>query len=135
MHDMTVTQQPDRAAFISFWKDQETSHSMLHFYVLYLGGLAIFTIVVRWIDPSLWFSQLALVVAVGYVILVPYLAMRWVHTRDARFIRCPRCGDWFGQDASGAFYGPNPKFRGIIDTGRCRKCGARILSDHESSAD
>ncbi len=48
---MTVTHQPDRAAFISFWKDQETSHSMLHFYVLYLGGLANFTIVVITLWP------------------------------------------------------------------------------------
>ena len=135
MRDMTVTQQPDRESFIAYWKDHETfPWRVLLFYVLYLGCLAIFAFVVRLIDSNLWLSLLAPFVAIGYVILVPYLTIRWVHTRYARFIRCPHCGDWFGQDESGAYFGPNPKFKGIIDTGRCSKCGARILSDHESSA-
>ena len=132
---MTATQQPDRESFIAYWQDYGTfPWRMLLFYVLYLGCLAIFAIVVRLIDSTLWLSLLALFAAIGYVILVPYLSIRWVHTRFARFIRCPHCGDWFGQDASGAYFGPNPKFKGIIETGRCSKCGERILSDHESAA-
>ncbi len=107
---------------------------MFLFYVFYLGGLAFFALIVHSLASNLWLSLLAPLVAIGYVILVPYCFVRCVHTRHARFIRCPHCGDWFGQDASGAYFGPNPKFKGIIDTGRCSKCGTQILTDHESTA-
>jgi len=131
---MTVTQQPDRKAFVAYWKDYEKfPWRMLLFYVTYLSVLTIFAIVVRSVAFNLWLSLLAPFVAIGYVILVPYVIIRWVHTRHSRFIRCPHCGDWFGQDASSAYFGPNPKFKEIINTGRCSKCGTLILSDHEST--
>ena len=127
---MTSTHQPDREAFIAYWKDYEAfTWRQLLFYLLYPGGLAVYALVVSWIDSYGRFWLPSVVGAVGYIILVPYLMIRRVHTRFARFIRCPHCGDWFGQDASGAYHGPNPKFRSIIATGRCSKCGEQILAD------
>ena len=127
---MIATQQPDREAFIAYWKDYETfTRGQVLFYLLYPGCLAVYALVVRWIDSDGRFWLPSLVVAVGYIILVPYLIIRRVHTRFAHFIRCPHCGDWFGQDESGAYHGPNPKFRGIIATGRCSKCGEQILAN------
>ncbi len=128
-HRLIAIQQPSREAFIAYWKDFRTfTWRQLSFYILYPAGLAGYALVVHRIDFGRWF-WLPLVGAAAYLILVPYLIIRRVHTRYARFIRCPKCGDWFGQDASGAYFGPNPKFRGIIETGRCSKCGQQILAD------
>jgi hypothetical protein len=126
----TATPRPGREAFIAYWRDYGTSRwRQLLPYVLYLGGLGLFALVVRRIDTQGRFWPASLAVAVGYLILFPYLSIRRVHRRFARFIRCPRCGDWFGRDASGAYFGPNPKLRSVIGTGRCGKCGEQILSD------
>jgi len=127
---MVATQQPSREAFIAYWKDYGNFPCrQLLWYVLYLGCLAVFAFGIRRIDAEGRFWLASLVVAASYLILVPYITIRRVHSRFARFIRCPHCGDWFGQDASGAYFGRNPKFRGIIETGRCSKCGEQILSD------
>jgi hypothetical protein len=126
---MVATQQPDRKAFIAYWKDYGTfTWRMFWFYILFLAGLAVYSFVVSRIDFGEWFG-LPLFGAAAYLIFVPYFVIRRVHRKFARFIRCPNCGDWFGQDASGAYFGPNPKFRGIIETGRCSKCGQQILAD------
>ena len=126
---MEAKQQPNREAFIAYWKDFGTFRwRQLPFYLLYPGFLAVCVFYVRRIDSEGRFWRPALALAIGYVILVPYLLMRLVHKRFARFIRCPNCSDWFGQDASRAYRGPNPKYRGIIETGRCSKCGEQILS-------
>lgn len=127
---MTATQQPSREAFSAYWKDYGVFRwRQLLWYVGYLGGLALYAFVIRAVDADGRFLVASLVVAAAYLFLVPYLTIRRVHTRFAPFIRCPHCGDWFGQDASGAYHGPNPKFRDIIETGRCGKCGEQILAD------
>jgi hypothetical protein len=127
---MIAAQQPNREAFIAYWKTYRVFRwCQLLWYVSYLGGLALYAFVIRRVDPDGRFLLASLVVAAAYLVLVPYLTIRRVHTKFARFIRCPRCGDWFAGDASGAYFGPNPKFRSIIETGRCCKCGAQILSD------
>jgi hypothetical protein len=127
---MAHPQQPDREAFIAYWKDFGTfTWRQLLFYVLYPGCLAVYAFAARQIDTEGRFGLASLIFAIGYIILFPYLIIRRLHKRFARFIRCPRCGDWFGQDSSGAYSGPNPKFRGVIETGRCSKCGEQILAD------
>jgi len=129
---MAATEQPSREAFIAFWKDSDVfSWREVLPYVLYLGPLAVYAFVIRSIDPQGRFWLPSVIAAVGWVVLAPSLSIRRFHKRYARFIRCPNCGDWFGQDASGAYSGPNPKFRGVIETGRCSKCGEQILSDHD----
>jgi ribosomal protein S27AE len=132
---MKAKQQPTREAFTAFWKESDIFHwRQLLPYVLYPGGLALYAFVIRWIDTEGRFWLASLIVATGYVVLIPYIWIRKYHKRFARFIRCPRCGDWFGQDASRAYSGPNPKFRDIIESGHCSNCGERVLSDHEKLA-
>ncbi len=127
---MTATQQPSREAFIAYWRDYGVFRwRQLLWYVGYLGGLTLCAFVIRTVDPEGRFLAGSLALAAAYLVLVPYLTIRRVHTRFAPFIRCPHCGDWFGQDVSGAYHGPNPRFRDIIETGHCRKCGAQILSE------
>jgi hypothetical protein len=131
---MSATQRPTREEFIAYWKDYDTfSWDQLLPYVSYLGPLTLFAILMRWIDSDGRFWLPSVILAVAYVFLYPYLGILYVHKRFARFIRCPSCGDWFGQDASGAYHGPNPKFRGIVETGRCGTCGQQILSDHDQA--
>jgi hypothetical protein len=45
--------------------------------------------------------------------------------RNAKFTRCPQCGDWLGWDASGS----NAKWKTICETGVCCKCGRRLLAE------
>jgi hypothetical protein len=127
---MIATEQPSRDAFTAYWKDYAVFRWRdLLGYVWYLGGLALYVFIIRRVDPDGRFLIASVVVAAAYLVLVPYLTIRRVHTKFARFIRCPHCGDWFGQDTSGAYRGPNPKFSAVIETGCCHKCGAKILSD------
>ena len=128
---MKIDRRPSREEFIAYWKGYDTfSWPQLLPYVLYIGCMTIYAIVMRRIDPEGRFWLPSLIVALSYVIVVPYFEIRRVHKKFARLIRCPSCGDWFGQDASGAYSGPDPKFRSIIETGRCTRCGEPILSDH-----
>ena len=125
-----TTRKPNREAFVAYWKDfRKFSWRYFLFYILYPGLLGVFAFIVLRIDSAgrFWFASLS--VAAAYLVLVPYFLMRRVHKNFARFIQCPNCGDWFGQDASGAYFGPNPKFKGVIETGRCSKCGEQILAD------
>jgi hypothetical protein len=126
---MVTARRPSREEFVAFWKDQDTfSWRKLMPYVLCLGPLITYAYVIPRLDSERRFWLLTFVVALAYVILFPWIGIRWYHKRFARFIRCPCCGDWFGQDTSGAYSGPNPKFRGVIGTGCCGKCGEQILS-------
>lgn len=127
---MPDTQQPSKTAFINYWKHYGVfGWAQVLWYVGYVGGLALYAFVIRKIDPDGLFLVAALVSAAGYIIFVPYLSIRRIQTKFASFIRCPHCGDLFGQDASGAYFGQNPKFRAVIETGKCFKCGAQILSN------
>jgi hypothetical protein len=136
---MTATQRPGREEFIAFWKEEErrreeASWRELLPHVLYPGYLAIAVFVVRWLDSEGRFWLPSLIVAIAYVFLAPYLWISTHQRRFARFIRCPSCGDWFGQDVSGAYSGPNPKYRGIFETGRCGQCGEQVLSVPDNPA-
>ena len=127
---MTSTQQPNREAFIAYWEDYGLFRwRQLLWYFSFLGSLALYVFLVRKVDSDGRYIFASLVLAAAYLVLVPYLTIRSVHTKFARFIRCPQCGDWFGKDVSGAYFGANPKFRSVIQTGRCFRCGAQILSD------
>ncbi|TWU18437.1 hypothetical protein [Allorhodopirellula heiligendammensis] len=84
---MSETKQPDRESFTADWLNHETSQmNMVLFYSLYLGGLAIFGIAVRVISPTFWSAVSTIIAAIGYVIFVPILSIRWIQTRDAAFI-------------------------------------------------
>ncbi len=124
---MYHTHQPTREEFASYWKDYDAfSWRQLVPHVVYLGGLTLYTFAAHLIDAEGRFWVIEFVGAVGYLILLPY---SWLHTRKGQFIRCPVCGDWFGEDSSGAYHGPNPKFKSVIETGKCSKCGKQILAE------
>ena len=120
---------PSAAEFIAFWNDQAIFRwRQLAFLVPYLGGLALYSIVAPLIDTAGRFYFPIVIVAVGYIILIPYICIRIYHKRYAKFIRCPQCGDWLGRDSSGAWNGPNPRWVSISQTGHCGNCGTRILA-------
>jgi hypothetical protein len=91
--------------------------------------MALYVFAVRLIDAEGRFWIIELMGDAGYLILLPYAWIRWVQTRMSQFIRFPDCGDWFGEDSSGAYHGPNPKFKSVIETGKCRKCGKQVLAE------
>jgi hypothetical protein len=120
---------PNRDVFITFWKDKRRQQPPMTFYALYLGGLSVYAIMVPRAGIAGRFPFLSVVGAVAYILLVPYLAMRIYWSRYDRFIRCPQCRDWLGRDSSGAWSGPNPKWKAVAETGRCTKCGTQILAE------
>jgi hypothetical protein len=122
--------QPTREEFTHYWRGYDTFlwRDLLP-YIVYLGGLALYAFVYHRIDAEGRFLLLALVGAAAYLVLLPYFSIRRVHKRNSKFFRCPQCGDWFREDASGAFFGPNPKFKSVIETGKCGKCGRQVLAD------
>jgi hypothetical protein len=127
---MSQPEQPTREEFVHYWRDYDKfSWRDISPYFVYLGGLALYAFVYRHIDAEGRFVLLAIVGAAAYLILLPYFCIRNVQKRKSKFIRCPQYGDWFRQDASGAYYGPNPKFKSVIETGKCSNCGRHILVD------
>ena len=127
---MLPVEKPSRDAFIAYWKDYgRFGWRVLLWYGGYLGGLALLVLGVRSLDPEGRWLIASLALAIAYLVLLPYLTIRRVHSRYARFIRCPCCGDWFAQDASGMYHGANPTFQTVIETGRCVNCGAQIFGD------
>jgi hypothetical protein len=125
---MPGTIPPTREEFADYWKDYDTvSWRQFAPYVVYLGGLALYAWVVPRIAGEFWLASI--LGAAAYLILLPYFWIKRVHTRDAQFIRCPQCGDWFGWDSSGTCHGPNPRFKTVIQTGKCGKCGRQILAE------
>ena len=126
---MRSLRHPTLEEFSAFWKDYDaiTFRQFIPL-ITYVGGLVLYALVVPRVDAAgcLWFLWLP--GALAYLILAPCFWIRWVHTRYARFIRCPECGDWFGWDSSGAYHGTNPKFRIVMQTGKCGRCGTQILA-------
>lgn len=126
--------EPTREEFLAYWRKgeqerKEFSWRTVRPYVIYIGGLALFATLVRFFHPSVGVAITAVLIAVTYVIAVPWLWIATAQRRYARFIRCPQCGDWLGRDLSGAWYGTNPNWKLVGQTGNCTKCGKRILAD------
>lgn len=127
-----TSQMPDRDAFRAFWTDESTrSWGQAVWYGLYIGILLLYTLVIRHIDPAGWFGLLSFAIAVVYAVLTPFISLQMYWRRRGPFIRCPQCGDWFGQDMSGAWSGPNPRWVTVCQTGHCVKCGKQILLSAE----
>jgi len=126
---MAVRQKPDRAAFIAYWKDDKSSGKMMRLLLFFLAGFVLVGFIAHRVDAEGRYWWFSLVLVLAYIALFSFLSIRWVNRRVVPFIRCPRCGDWFGQDVFRAFHGPNPKCEIVIETGRCVKCGEQILAD------
>lgn len=127
--DMTaIPPQVSRQEFNGFWNRDNTWRSLIP-HGIYLLGFALSAALARLIEPPESFREAFVALAVVYIVLVPWLGVRAYHRRNAKFLRCANCGDWFGRDSSGAWIGPNPKWRDVTRTGRCTKCGAQVLAD------
>ncbi len=122
---------PTAKEFVAFWEARNVAswRSVLPL-AFYLSGFALYAVIVRVlvqvIPGRFWLAYLGF--AIAYILLVPYVWIRIQWKRHARFIRCPQCGDWLGRDASGAWSGPNPKWKSISQTGVCGQCGQRLLT-------
>jgi hypothetical protein len=118
---------PTREEFAAFWQ----ASGSLKPQAAYVLGFTVYGVIIyviadrfpgNWWPVYVGFAALYLISSLGIWMLI-------VWKRDARFIRCPQCGDWLGRDASGAYYGPNPKWKTICETGVCCKCGRRLLAE------
>ena len=125
---MNTVNSNERDAFREFWRDFGTFRwTQLLPHAAWVGGLALIAVTSRLLDPDARFIVPTIIGAVAWVILYPTIGIRRYHRKNARFIRCPACGDWFGRDISGAYHGPNPKFKEVLKTGCCVACGHVIL--------
>ena len=121
---------PSLGEFAGFWSKSRGWTQMKKFYGFWLGGLAVLAFVMSRTGFVERFMPLSLVGAFAYLILFPYFALRICRKKYDRFLRCPKCGDWFGSDLNGSrcYPPPNPKWEVVLATSRCPKCGAQILS-------
>jgi hypothetical protein len=127
---MTTFPTVPRAEFVHYWRNHGTFRWVdLLPHAIWVGVLGVFALSYGLADPDRKFIWPALVLATSWVVLFPVLGIRYVHRKYDRFIRCPQCRDWFGQDVSGAYHGPNLKYREVVRTGCCHTCGTKILSE------
>jgi hypothetical protein len=84
--------------------------------------------IVRLLDLDGRFGMVAVAIAIVYILGLPWVWIVTAQKRNAIFIRCPQCGDWLGRDASGDWYGPNPKWKLVGQTEKCTKCGTQLLA-------
>jgi ssDNA-binding Zn-finger/Zn-ribbon topoisomerase 1 len=108
---------------------------MMKFYGLWLGGLAAMAFVLSRVGFAETFPIASIIGAISYLVLVPYYSQRFYWKKYDRFLRCPKCRDWLAADANGSrvYPPPNPGWQVVIATGRCPKCGTRILSEAAQS--
>jgi hypothetical protein len=125
-----LQKSPSLGEFAGFWSKSRRGTTMLKFYGIWLGSLAVFVFVISRTDFYERFLPLFLIGVFAYLILFPYFALRVYRKKYDRFLRCPKCRDWFGSDLNGSrFYPPpNPKWEVVLATSHCPKCGAQILS-------
>jgi hypothetical protein len=136
------TTLPTPEEFVAFWQASEVrSWRNALPYALYLSGFALYAViaqaVVKLLSDDFWPTYIGnivivwnapLILAVVYVFLVPFVWATVYWRLYARSIRCPQCGDWLARDDSGAWRGPNPKWKSVSQTGVCGKCGQRLLT-------
>jgi predicted RNA-binding Zn-ribbon protein involved in translation (DUF1610 family) len=125
---------PTDTEFLSFWIDGQNKSflSAIRPHAIYIGGLTIYALGVRFlvnhVDTTGKLTLAYVTLALLYIVGMPWLWIVWWHKRYARFIRCPQCGDWMGRDTSGHCFGPNPKWKLVVQTGKCPKCGTQLLA-------
>lgn len=104
---------------------------MMDFYVMWLGGLAVFAFVISRAGFVERFPLLSLIGAFAYLVLFPYFALRIYRRKYDRFLRCPKCRDWYASDLNGSriYPPPNPKWEVVVATSCCPKCRTQILSE------
>jgi hypothetical protein len=114
--------------FAGFWSKSRTGMKMMKFYGIWLGGLALFEFLLSQTGFAERFLLLSLIVTFAYLVLFPYFALRIYRKKNDRFLRCPKCRDWFATDLndSRAYPPPNPKWEVVLATGSCPKCGTQI---------
>ena len=118
------TQLPKPEEFAAFWRKSDGLCGLWP-HVIYLSGMALYAWVARAflqvLQSGSWRFWLAEVLSVGlaiaYIVIFPYLLIKCYQTRYARFISCPECGNWLGQD-----------WKSTSQTGVCTKCGKRVLA-------
>jgi hypothetical protein len=117
-----ISKQPSRDEFIAYWKDVDVPFRLrdLKPHGIYIGGLALFAVLVRLISPSDSTLLLCAIVAVAYVILVPPVGIWMYQKKRVKFFRCPYCGDYFRRERH---------WEDVIWTGRCTNCKKQVLRD------
>jgi hypothetical protein len=125
------TNSPAIGEFVGFWNKGRKGMGMMKFYGIWLSGLAFFEFLISRAGYVERFPLLSLIGTFVYLILFPYFALRIYRKKYDRFLRCPKCRDWFGSDLNGSrFYPPpNPKWQVVAATRCCPVCGTEILSE------
>ncbi len=120
---------PKQSEFQKFWNYELSPLRFLLGLAIYFMLLIAYSLSAPWLVPNPSFVVFGfLAVAIG----VPGLLAKWYWKRYDRFLRCPHCRDWVGRDVSGTFHGPNPKWRTVLVTRQCFRCGANMLSENSA---
>ena len=128
-----TSELPSREAFGAFWNREDSSLFCLARITFYFCGLVAFA---RF-APMLVVSELSAVVvfaaAVLYAVGTPmvYWCYLWKHYDS--FLRCPKCRDWVGRDVSGSLHGSAPKWRVVLDTNHCVRCGQQMILEDRTN--
>ena len=120
---------PSRETFTEFWSRPDKLVLWIARLTLYFGGLIAYSV----FAPALLASVLPVGAIVGIAIVIafgiPMGYWQWFWNHYDKFLRCPKCRDWVGRDISGSLYGQSPKWRTVIETSRCVRCGQQMLRD------
>ena len=114
--------QPSRDEFIAYWKNFDALFRLrkLAPHLIYIGGLAIFAVIVLLSSPPDRILVLYIIFGFAYAILFPPIGI-WLYQRKRLgFFRCPHCGDYFARQRH---------FEDVIWTGRCPCCKKQVLRD------
>jgi DNA-directed RNA polymerase subunit RPC12/RpoP len=126
---LKMSLSPKRTELIDFWTAQSGFRwKQCVPYVAYLLPLVICAFFAVQFNVAPRYRIALAFCTLLYVVLAPTIFIRWYWRKYERFIRCPHCGDWLGRDASGTWFGSNPKWIRIAETGRCQKCGHEIFT-------
>ena len=120
---------PSRETFNEFWSRPNRLAFSIARLTLYFGGLIAYAVLAPALLVSLLPEAAIIGVAIVIVIGIPIGYWQWFWKHYDRFLRCPNCRDWVGRDISRSLHGPSPKWRTVLKTSKCVRCGQQMLRD------
>ncbi len=118
MHNSMI----DRKAFIEFWGKRNNRKTAFIFLVVYISGIIVcFLPAAKKMNVHPFYAFAWFVLFFAYLLGMPFLWNRILYGKpDPQFLKCPACNKRLGRMS-----------QLVIATGKCGRCGARILTDCE----
>ncbi len=126
-----TSQLPSREAFDAFWNRVNSTFFSVARMASYFCGLVAYAVFAPTLIVSAASAVVVTTLGVLYAVGTPMLYWCCYWKYYDKFLRCPKCRDWVGRDISGSLHGSTPKWRVVLETSHCLRCGQQLILDEQ----